>query len=111
MTKTVTILGETVVIDYCLAVEIAYEEISGVPFDGQDIVKRKTMIVLALAAIVTANPDTAITLDRLMKEATADEILALTNAVMESSMAWYKIPSVMEEQPQASDEDAGSKKN
>lgn len=109
--ETVHILGEDITISFCMAVEIAYEEISGEAFDVATIDNRKKMLILDYAAILTADPETKITFDRLVKEAKPKEISALSEAVCNAMYQWYEIPSVMAEQKKADSQDEDSPKN
>lgn len=98
------ILGEDVEIRFCMAVEIAYEEIAGEPFKLDALVSAKNTVALDMAAIMVANPDTEITVERLTKEATGQEIAALNKAVVESLTEWLKIPSVIAEPQEEGEE-------
>lgn len=103
----ITILGETLDIKFNMLVELNYEELTeGEAFSIEALSKMKNSIALYMAAILAANPDTNITVDRLLKEATGPEIASLSNAVITSMTNWMKIPSVIkEEQPDADSED------
>lgn len=96
--KKIKILGEKLDIRFCMAVEIAYEEISGEPFDIDCLKMQKNSLCLGMAAIITANPDTEITISRLMNEASGREIGELNNAVIESMMEWLRTPKVVADQ-------------
>ena len=108
----ITILGEKIAIEFNLAVEVAYEEIADRPFDITDLVSQRNSVALYMAAIITANPDTAITVERLMKEATGPEIEQLSKAVIAAMTEWLHLPQVLKkEQPdEAEDEKADEKK-
>ena len=93
--RKITILGEEVAISFNMAVEIAYEDISGDAFDVDSLKSQKNSIALYMAAIIANNPDTEITVDRLLKEAKAREITALSQAVIQSMLEWLEIPTVM----------------
>ena len=96
----ITILGEQIAIEFNLAVEVAYEEIADRPFDIADLVSQRNSVALYMAAIITANPDTAITVERLMKEATGPEIESLSKAVIAAMTEWLHLPQVLKkEQP------------
>lgn len=97
MKKTVQVLGETLTIAFNLAVQIAYEDITDAPFNVADLQKRKNMLALYFAAIIANNPETEITIDRLMQDATLDDIQALDTAIGECMQAWFKISMQKEE--------------
>ena len=102
----ITILGETIDIAFNMAVELNYEEISGEAFTIDALAKMKNSIALYMAAILAANPDTTITVDRLLKEAKGPEIAALSTAVITAMTEWMQIPSVItdKEQPDTEEE-------
>ena len=91
----VTILGEELDIRFNMAVEIAYEEITGEGFTIESLGKMKNMLALGMAAIISAKEDTAITIERLMKEANGKEIGTLNNAVVTAMTEWLQIPKVV----------------
>lgn len=86
--KTIKLLSKKVVICYNMATQIAYEEITGNTFDVADLNKTSNAMALYLACIFANNPDTDITLDDLLKDATANEIKTLQNAVLDSFKEW-----------------------
>ena len=102
----VTILGEEIVIHFCMAVEIAYEEITGEPFNIESLNSQKNSIALYMAAILTAKPDTEITVDRLLKEASGQEIVNVATAVINSMTEWMKMPAIIpDDEPQPEEEE------
>ena len=94
-TNQVTILGETLDIKFNMQVELNYEEISGEAFTIEALAKMKNSIALYMAAILAANPDTSITVDRLLREAKGPEIAALSTAVITAMTEWMQIPSII----------------
>ena len=106
----VKISNEEIDIQFNMAVEIAYEEVAGEPFNIESLSKMKNTMALCMAAIVAANPDTSITMDYLLKNASVKEIGELKNAVTETMMEWLQIPKVIadaeakEEQPDVNEE-------
>lgn len=100
MKKKITILGCEVIIVFNMAVQITFEEISGKPFAEIDNNSSKDNLALAYSAILANNPDTSITIDKLMHEASGKDIADLLNAVTESFIQWNKMPSTL-----ADDED------
>ena len=96
-TNPVTILGETLDIQFNMAVEINYEEISGEAFTIEALAKMRNSVALYMAAILAANPDTAITVERLLREAKGPEIAALSTAVITAMTEWMQIPSVIKD--------------
>lgn len=102
--KRITILGEEVVIAFNMAVEIAYEEISGTTFDMDALSKTRNTVALYAATIIANNPDTKITLEDLMHKATMPEIMALRTSVLEAMAEWVKMPEVMQKDAPAEEE-------
>jgi hypothetical protein len=106
----VKISNEEIDIQFNMAVEIAYEEVAGEPFNIESLSKMKNTMALCMAAIVAANPDTSITMEYLLKNASVKEIGELKNAVTETMMEWLQIPKVIadaeakEEQPDVNEE-------
>lgn len=95
MKKKITILGCEVIIVFNMAVQITFEEISGKPFAEIDNNSSKDNLALAYSAILANNPDTSITIDKLMHEASGKDIADLLNAVTESFIQWNKMPSTL----------------
>lgn len=93
----ITILEEEIEIRFCIAVELAYEEITGEPFDLKGLNKMKNSVALGMAAITVSNPDTQITVEKLVKEASGQEFAALNTAVVNSMTEWLGIPKVIED--------------
>lgn len=111
----VNILNEVVDIQFNMAVELAYEEITDEAFDIDSLKKAKNSLALCMAAIIANNEDTQITIDRLMKEANGKEIAALNSAIITAMIEWLKIPAVItkeeakDEQPDVNDEEEQAK--
>lgn len=95
MKKKITILGCEVIIVFNMAVQITFEEISGKPFAEIDNNSSKDNLTLAYSAILANNPDTSITIDKLMHEASGKDMADLLNAVTESFIQWNKMPSTL----------------
>lgn len=105
MKKKITILGCEVIIVFNMAVQITFEEISGKPFAEIDNNSSKDNLTLAYSAILANNPDTSITIDKLMHEASGKDMAELLNAVTESFIQWNKMPSTL------ADEDDNAEEN
>ena len=95
--KTITILGEDVRIGFSMAVEIAYEDItdSEEGFSLQQLTRQKNLMALCMATIIVYNPDTKITMERFIREVSAEEYNTITQAVLEAMTAWMKIPKAL----------------
>ena len=93
--KQITILGENVTIRFCMAVEVAYEDITGEPFNVKSLDKQKNIAALCMAAIIVNNPDTKITADTFLRDVSAEEFNIIASAVIETMTDWMQIPSVV----------------
>ena len=113
--RKLNILGEDIIIRFNMAVEIAYEDITGEAFSLQGIDKQKNSVALCMAAIIVNNPDTAITTDRFIKEISAVDYTNIVTAVVESMTEWMQIPAVLpkDDQPdeQHNDDEGDTPKN
>ena len=101
--QQITLLGETLTIVFNMACQIAFEEITGKPFNDFDSQKSKDILALDYAVISVNNPDTNITADRLMREANAQDMKRLTDAITAALLEWNDMPATF-----ADDEDAPS---
>lgn len=107
MEKKITILGEEITIAFNMAVEMAYERITGMPFSLEDMKFKMNVMPLYMASIIANNPDTKITFDDLTHLATKKEIMALDQAVSDTMSDWLEIPSVIpaDHKPEDADEE------
>lgn len=96
MEKKINILGEDIVVRYNMAVQLAYEEITGNSFSIQDMSRKTSQMALFIAAILTNNPETNITMERMMTEATNDDFAKLDTAMGELIAEWYHLPDQVE---------------
>ena len=97
MTRIISLFGEQLTIAFNMAVEIAYEKITGKSFDVEDLNTVEHTAALYYAAIITNNPETKITADDLLRKATAADIITLREAVFGAFADWCAIPDVMKE--------------
>ena len=107
--KKVKVLGEEITIRFSMAVEIAFEDITGEPFSIQSLDKQKNSVALCMAAIIVNNPDTKITMEQFIKDVSAAEYTTLVTYIVEAMTEWMKIPAVIPEEPkseEAEQEDA-----
>ena len=105
MKKTINILGESIVIAFNMASLIGFEEITGKPFNEINIGMSKDTLALSLAVIIANNPDTQITANALMTQASGKEISELTQAVTAAFIEWNTIPETL------SDDEDGQKRS
>lgn len=111
MNTQITILGETLDINFNMAVELAFEGITDEPFSIESLAYQKNSIALYMAVIQTFNPDSKITIERLVKEATNKEIVALKEAVAKAMFAWLDIPAVAAQEERPTEQPAEPEKN
>ena len=95
MKRTIKILGESIVIAFNMASLIGFEEITGKSFSEIDLNKSKDSLSLSLAVIIANNPDTQITANALMTQASGKEISELTQAVTAAFIDWNTIPDTL----------------
>ena len=105
MKKTINILGESITIAFNMASLIGFEEITGKPFNEINIGMSKDTLALSLAVIIANNPDTQITANALMTQASGKEISELTQAVNDAFIEWNTIPETL------SDDEDGQKRS
>ena len=105
MKKTINILGESITIAFNMASLIGFEEITGKPFNEIELSMSKDTLALSLAVIIANNPDTQITVNALMTQASGKEISELTQAVSAAFIEWNTIPETL------SDDEDGQKRS
>lgn len=92
--RKITILGEEITIKFNMAVQLAYEKITKSPFDVQKLNSQESSVALYIACITVCNPDTNITFERLINEASGPEILLLNKTIISAMTEWLDIPFV-----------------
>ena len=105
MKKTINILGESITIAFNMASLIGFEEITGKSFNEINIGMSKDTLALSIAVIIANNPDTQITINALMTQASGKEISELTQAVNAAFIEWNTIPETL------SDDEDGHKRS
>lgn len=106
----VKILNEEIDIQFNMAVELLYEDITKESFNIESLGKIKNTLALDMAAIAVSNPDSKIEMNDLLYKANGKEIGDLNNAVIATMTEWLQIPNVVadaeakEEQPDVNDE-------
>lgn len=78
-----------------MAVEIAYEKITGKPFDIGNMKNAGDCMALVYASMLVADPDTEITFDDLLTKASAQDIVTLKTAIFDAVEAWCKVPPTL----------------
>ena len=90
-TRKIHFLGEDLKIAFNLAVMVAFEQISEQPFDNAILKTTKGQLILYTAVILANNPDTKITMERLMTEPNAIDIQRLDKEVAGAMKDYYVI--------------------
>ena len=90
-TRKIHFLGEDLKITFNLATMVAFEQISEQPFDNAILSTTKGQLILYTAVIIANNPDTKITMERLMTEPNAIDIQRLDKEVAGAMKDYYVI--------------------
>lgn len=90
-TRQIHFLGEDLKIAFNLAAMVAFEQISEQPFDNAILKTKKGQLILYMAVIIANNPDTKITMERLMTEPNALDIQRLDKEVAGAMKDYYVI--------------------
>lgn len=108
--RTLTICGHEVEICYCAATETGFEDLSMKPIYELNFKSQKDLLTLCTCAIVSAyapkGEQPPISSSTLLYEATPQEIVQLTTAVIELRAEWYGIPKVIEDDIKRENEEA-----
>lgn len=103
-----TILNEEIDLKFNMGTMLAYEEIMGEPFFGQQFDTQKSRYALLYAVILTSKPDTGITAEALLKEASWNDINGAFTAVTKLMGEWFNIPEAMQAaEPPVTGQDEG----
>lgn len=114
MEKQITIAGMTLAVTFCMATEVAYEDIMDEPFDITKIIGTKKNLSLGIAAILSVESnkeklkDIEIT-SEIMHKATPDEFRAMTDAVGECMLDFFHIPVASVDHETAEQEESMTK--
>ena len=103
--KKINILGEDITIRFNMAVQIAYEELTGEPFNVGDLKRQKNSVALYFAAIVSNNKETQLTINDLLENISGKELAELSKAVYDCMAEWLGIPSVIQDDQTAEDDE------
>lgn len=105
MKHTITLFTREITIAYNMATQIAYEKITNKPFSLEDLKFSENRTALYYAAILANNPDTDITIDTIIAEATLDDLNLLDHTLDLAMREWYHIPVTLTEPESAEDSD------
>lgn len=96
-TKEITIGGKNYPVAFSMKTMLNFEEISGKPFFGELFDHLKERIALIMSAALTADDNTKLTIEDLMKGdewERVKELMAGYNIVMELCAEFMEIPAV-----------------
>ena len=124
--KKITICGQEVRICYCAATENGFEQITGKPIsifvpmfgkdeEGKTIIKEPAnamtgdWMFLGVAGIIAAysrdNQEPPVDTDKVLFDATPEDVSNLITAIVELRNQWYKVPEVVPKDEQPADEE------
>lgn len=98
--KKIKILGHELNVTFSMAVEIEYEEMSGKPFDLEQMETQKATMQFCYAALKVSNNNVPFTIDEMNRKATFSETTEIKTAVIKEMNEWLCIPAVMAEDAQ-----------
>lgn len=90
--KKIQVLGEELNVGFNIAAQITYEKMLDKAFDLTDMTKVESRMALYFSVLTVNNPEMQLTMDKLITEASIEDIQALDSAVNEAVSEWYKIP-------------------
>lgn len=94
-----TILGQELAVTFNMAVQIEFEEVSGLAFDLNMLGTQKATMQMCYAALKVANGKVPFTFEEMVSNITVEETAELKNAVIGAMNKWFKIPEVIDQQP------------
>ena len=95
--KTVLINGREHPIKFNMSTILAYEDIMGKSFFGENFSTVKEQIALVYAAVISANSETPLKIEELFGIDDWQEFQKIVSEVMQLSSEFFHIPAVMEE--------------
>lgn len=95
--QKIKFIGKDIDIAFNVAVQIEYENITSEPFDISKLAYMKNSIALYEAAIKVNNRDAGITSADIASKASAEDMKAISSAVVEEMAAWINVPDFIKE--------------
>lgn len=105
--KEITINGKTYPIVFSMDTMLNFEEIADKSFFETDMKRLKDRLAIIMAAVITADDKTKITVEELRGNGDLEavqQIIAAFNIVMEASTEFFKIPAVEPKDEKPADE-------
>ena len=113
--KEITLCGKHVIIAYCFATEIAFQNYTGVGFDKFDPMNPEHVIYTVLAAILSyyksEGKEIPVKDTDLMYNATPTELTTALTEIFELRKEWYDIPKGAERKDEEPADEEGKEKN
>lgn len=91
---TIKILEKERPVVFNMAVQIKFEELSGLPFEYKNLGTMGSMTKLIYAAMLIAG-NVGFTYDEMLSKISSDEFKAASESMVEIMTAWYGIPAVI----------------
>lgn len=112
-TKThITINGRELPVQFCAATMINFEQITGKPFGGEKFETQLSRIALVMAANMTADNDTQLTIDELLYHTSWQELRSAFDTVLKMLADWFTVPDIIKKvEEEKADKQEGEKKN
>lgn len=99
---TMHLLGEDIDVKMNMSVMIAYEEIAGTSFYGEEFKSTRSRYALLAATLAASDADSSIA-DRLLTEATPKEFTEAFEVAFLALADFFEIPSVMKKDEQTAE--------
>lgn len=96
---TIHLLGEDIDIKMNMSVMIAYEEISGTSFYGEEFKSTRSRYALLAATLAASDADSTLA-DRLLTDASPKEFTEAFEVAFMALADFFEIPSVMKDKEQ-----------
>lgn len=96
------LLGEDIDVKMNMSVMIAYEEIAGTSFYGEEFKTTRSRYALLAAVLAASDADSSIA-DRLLTEATPKEFTEAFEVAFLALADFFEIPSVMKKDEQTTE--------
>jgi hypothetical protein len=111
-TKHITINGRQLPVQFCAATMIHYERIVGKPFSGERFEMQTSRVVLIMAANLTADEDSQLTIDELAYQTPWQELRDAFDIVLQLLTDFFVIPDIIKKvEEEKADKQEGEKKN
>lgn len=105
--KEITLHDKEYPVCFDLQTIMNFEEITGHSIFGDDLSTMKSRIVIIMSAVLSANPDTDLTIEAIMGDKdwqTAKDIIAAYVIIDALAADFFKIPDI-EKQPEITDDE------